>query len=128
MPAVPGVDFSPVKVALDSPKASRSAAASHFGMIRGVKNGASPKWLQQRLLAVVDEADQRAGERAQLHHLDRGRPLRVFDAAKVAGDLVHQGEGSETVLALDAYQMTTAAVAAFAWLSSCCWSWAENLR
>ena len=70
--------------------------------MRGVKNGASPKWLQQRLIAIGLRPINALVDITNYVTFDRGRPLHVFDAAKVAGDLVvRRARDGEKVLALD---------------------------
>lgn len=53
--------------------------------IRGVKNGPSPKWLQERLLAVGLRPINALVDVTNFFTMDLGRPLHVFDADKVAG-------------------------------------------
>ena len=75
-----------------------------FGLrlVRGVKNGPSPDWLQRRLTAIGLRPINALVDITNLITYDRGRPLHVFDAAKVKGDLVvRRATAGETVLALD---------------------------
>ena len=70
--------------------------------MRGVKNGPSPKWLQQRLLAIGLRPINALVDITNYITFDRGRPLHVFDADKVAGNLVvRRARDGEKVLALD---------------------------
>ena len=70
--------------------------------MRGVNNGPSPKWLQQRLLAIGLRPINALVDITNYITFDRGRPLHVFDAAKVTGNLVvRRAHAGETVLALD---------------------------
>ncbi len=55
--------------------------------IRGVTNGPSPAWLQERLNAVGARAISALVDVTNWSTLDMGRPLHVFDADKVEGDL-----------------------------------------
>jgi len=74
-------------------------AGRHF---RGLKNGPSPDWLQRRLKAIGLRPISTLVDITNLVTFDLNRPLHVFDAAKVAGDLVmRQARAGETVLALD---------------------------
>jgi phenylalanyl-tRNA synthetase beta chain len=76
-----------------------------FGLrlIRGVKNGPSPDWLQRRLKAIGLRPINALVDVTNLLTHDRARPLHVFDAAKVEGDLVvRRAKKGETLLALDA--------------------------
>src|SRR5262245_36378344 len=49
---VPGEGAAPVKVSLDFGDTPSLCRGFALRLVRGVKNGASPKWLQQRLLAI----------------------------------------------------------------------------
>ena len=71
-------------------------------LVRGVKNGPSPEWLQKRLKAIGLRPINALVDITNYITYDRGRPLHVFDAAKVHGDLtVRRAEAGETLLALD---------------------------
>ncbi len=71
-------------------------------LVRGVKNGPSPKWMQQRLLAIGLRPINALVDITNYVTFDRGRPLHVFDMKKVAGNLVvRRAMDGETVLALD---------------------------
>lgn len=71
-------------------------------LVRGVKNGPSPAWMQRRLLAIGLRPINALVDITNYLTFDQGRPLHVFDAAKVEGDLVvRRAKAGETVLALD---------------------------
>ena len=71
-------------------------------LIRGVTNGPSPAWLQQRLRAIGLRPISALVDITNLFTFDLNRPLHVFDAGKVAGDLVVRGAAEgESLLALD---------------------------
>ncbi len=71
-------------------------------VIRGVKNGPSPEWLQQRMKAIGLRPISALVDITNFMTFDRNRPLHVFDADKVQGDLrVHRAKGGEELLALD---------------------------
>lgn len=53
--------------------------------IRGLKNGPSPKWLQDRLTAIGLRPINALVDVTNLFAYDLGRPLHVFDVAKVKG-------------------------------------------
>lgn len=75
-----------------------------FGLrlVRGVKNGPSPEWLQRRLRAIGLRPINALVDITNLLTFDRARPLHVFDAAKVKGNLViRRGKKDEKLLALD---------------------------
>jgi phenylalanyl-tRNA synthetase beta chain len=65
--------------------------------IRGVKNGPSPKWLQDWLVAIGQRPINALVDVTNLFTYGLGRPLHVFDAAKVKGKtltmrMAHEGE------------------------------------
>jgi phenylalanyl-tRNA synthetase beta chain len=71
-------------------------------LVRGVKNGPSPEWLQQRLTAIGLRPINALVDITNFLTFDRGRPLHVFDAAKVHGNLtVRRAKAGESLLALD---------------------------
>jgi phenylalanyl-tRNA synthetase beta chain len=71
-------------------------------LVRDVKNGPSPEWLQKRLLSIGLRPINALVDVTNYLTYDRGRPLHVFDAAKVSGNLtVRRAHGGETLLALD---------------------------
>jgi phenylalanyl-tRNA synthetase beta chain len=71
-------------------------------LVRGVKNGPSPDWLQRRLTAIGLRPINALVDITNLITYDRGRPLHVFDAAKVHGNLtVRRARAGETLTALD---------------------------
>ncbi len=71
----------------------------HF---RGIKNGPSPDGLQRRLKAIGLRPISALVDITNLVTFDLNRPLHVFDAKKLAGDLVmRQAREGETILALD---------------------------
>ncbi len=71
-------------------------------IIRGVKNGPSPQWLQDALRAIGLRPINFLVDVTNFFTYDRNRPLHVFDMVKVTGDLrVHRAKGGEELLALD---------------------------
>jgi phenylalanyl-tRNA synthetase beta chain len=71
-------------------------------VVRGVKNGPSPAWLQKRLRAIGLRPISALVDITNFFTFDLNRPLHVFDAGKVAGDLrIHPAQGGEAFLALD---------------------------
>src|SRR5271156_919036 len=71
-------------------------------LVRGVKNGPSPEWLQKRLTSIGLRPINALVDITNFMTYDRARPLHVFDAAKVKGVLtVRGGRDGETLLALD---------------------------
>ncbi|MBM3576889.1 MAG: phenylalanine--tRNA ligase subunit beta [Alphaproteobacteria bacterium] len=93
----------PVRVTLDFAEADRHLAP-FFGLrlVRGVKNGPSPHWLQARLREIGLRPINALVDITNFLTFDRARPLHVFDAKKVKGDLVvRRARNGETLLALD---------------------------
>ncbi|PWB61659.1 MAG: phenylalanine--tRNA ligase subunit beta [Bradyrhizobiaceae bacterium] len=89
----------PVKVHIEEPSLCPAFA---LRLVRGVKNGPSPDWLQRRLTAIGLRPINALVDITNFFTFDRGRPLHVFDAAKVRGDLtVRRARDGETLLALD---------------------------
>src|ERR1700758_4607811 len=89
----------PVKVTLDAPDLCPAFA---LRLVRGVKNGPSPDWLAKRLMAIGLRPINALVDITNFITYDRARPLHVFDAAKVHGDLtVRRARNGESLLALD---------------------------
>jgi phenylalanyl-tRNA synthetase beta chain len=89
----------PVKVTVEDEKLCPGFA---LRLVRGVKNGASPDWLQRRLISIGLRPINALVDITNFMTYDRARPLHVFDAAKVKGNLVvRHGRDGETLLALD---------------------------
>ena len=78
----------PVAVTLDFGATPSLCPAFALRLVRGVKNGPSPEWLQQRLTAIGLRPINALVDITNFITYDRGRPLHVFDAAKVKGNLV----------------------------------------
>ncbi|MFY9897923.1 MAG: phenylalanine--tRNA ligase subunit beta [Xanthobacteraceae bacterium] len=92
----------PVKVTLDFGATPSLCPAFALRLMRGVKNGPSPDWLQRRLTAIGLRPINALVDITNFITYDRGRPLHVFDAAKVRGNLtVRRARAGETLLALD---------------------------
>jgi phenylalanyl-tRNA synthetase beta chain len=92
----------PVKVILDFGQTPSLCPAFGLRLVKGVKNGSSPDWLQKRLTAIGLRPINALVDITNFITFDRGRPLHVFDAAKVHGNLtVRRATNGETLLALD---------------------------
>ncbi len=71
-------------------------------LIRGASNGPSPDWLQNILRAIGLRPISLLVDVTNFFTYDLNRPLHVFDADKVAGNLrVHRANGGESIVALD---------------------------
>jgi phenylalanyl-tRNA synthetase beta chain len=92
----------PTKVTLDFGTTPSLCPAFALRLVRGVKNGPSPDWLQRRLTAIGLRPINALVDITNFVTFDRGRPLHVFDAAKVRGNLtVRRARAGESLLALD---------------------------
>ncbi len=96
---VKGAFPCPVKVTIEDEKLCPGFA---LRLVRGVKNGPSPQWLQQRLTSIGLRPINALVDITNFMTYDRARPLHVFDAKKVKGNLtVRRARDGETLLALD---------------------------
>jgi phenylalanyl-tRNA synthetase beta chain len=102
---IPAKFESPISVNFDLPaRLGGPAPCAMFAgrYIRGVENGPSPKWLQRRLIAIGLRPISALVDVTNYITLDLARPLHVFDADTLAGDLtVRLGQPGERLLALD---------------------------
>lgn len=96
----------PISIRLDAPEQCPVFAGR---LIRGVKNGPSPDWLQRQLTAIGLRSINRLVDVTNLIAYDRARPLHVYDAGKLVGQTIvaRQGQVSsetgeaEHLIALD---------------------------
>src|SRR3954467_5471242 len=92
----------PVSVKLDFGQTHPLCPAFALRLVRGVKNGPLPEWLQKRLKAIGLRPINALVDITNFITYDRGRPLHVFDAKKVKGNLVvRRANNGEQLLALD---------------------------
>ena len=103
---VEGTYDSPITVTIDED--TRDDAHVFMGrLIKGVKNGPSPQWLQDRLRAIGLRPISALVDITNFFTYDQNRPLHVFDADKVNGNLrVHRAKGGETLVGLDEKEYT----------------------
>ncbi len=97
--AVPGRFPSPITVTVDG-----DACPTFSGrVIRGVKNGPSPEWLQQKLKSIGLKPISVLVDITNYLSYDRCRPLHVYDLAKLSGPAITAGLPSQAadVLMLD---------------------------
>jgi phenylalanyl-tRNA synthetase beta chain len=89
----------PVKVTVEDESLCPGFA---LRLVRGVKNGPSPEWLSRRLTSIGLRPINALVDITNFMTYDRARPLHVFDARKVKGNLtVRRARDGETLLALD---------------------------
>jgi len=116
IPQIKGGYASPVQVQIDP--ALKAKGCPHFAgrTIRGVKNGASPDWLAQRIKAIGLRPISALVDITNYFTFGLNRPLHVFDVAKVKGMLrIEPTKGGEEFLALDGktYALRAGAMAIF---------------
>jgi phenylalanyl-tRNA synthetase beta chain len=74
-----------------------------FGQaVSGVTNGEAPGWMRQRLTAIGQKPISALVDITNYVMIDLGRPLHVYDRARLSGGLVaRRAKAGETVLALN---------------------------
>src|SRR5258708_17036176 len=96
---VPGRFRSPIAVHIEDHLACPLFLGRH---IRSVRNGPSPAWLQNRLESIGLRPISALVDITNFLTFDVNRPLHVFDAGRLAGDLtVRLARSGETLLALN---------------------------
>jgi phenylalanyl-tRNA synthetase beta chain len=104
---VKGTYPSPITVSIDEDTRTNGCEVFAGRLIRNVKNGPSPQWLLDRLKAIGLRPISALVDVTNFFTFDRNRPLHVFDADKVKGNLrIHRAEGGETLLGLDEKEYT----------------------
>lgn len=90
---------TPVGVALETPAACPLFVGR---LIRGVKNGPSPAWLQRRLKSIGLRPISALVDITNYLTFDLCRPLHVYDVGKLRGDIVvRSAKDGESLAALD---------------------------
>ena len=89
----------PVEIRIEDPD---GCPAFYGRVVRGVRNGPSPAWLQQRLKSVGQRPISALVDMTNYVMLSYGRPLHVYDLAKLRGAVVaRRAKDGEEVLALN---------------------------
>lgn len=104
---VPASFPNPITVTIDDDTLAQ--APVFFGrLIKGVKNGPSPDWLQQQLRAIGLRPISFLVDVTNWFTYDLNRPLHVFDADKITGNALrmHLADGTETLMGLDDKEYT----------------------
>lgn len=104
---VTGTFPCPISVTIEDD--TLEVAPVFFGrVIKGVKNGPSPAWLQDKLRAIGLRPISFLVDVTNYFTYDRNRPLHVFDADKVAGNALrlYRAKGGETIMGLDEKEYT----------------------
>ena len=101
--SVEGSFDCPIDIELEFPEAVRDACPCFAGRyLKGVNNGSSPAWMQQRLKAVGLRPINALVDVTNYISLDRGRPLHVYDADKLVGAIrARLGKKGESFVGLD---------------------------
>jgi phenylalanyl-tRNA synthetase beta chain len=94
---------NPIQIQLEFDKATADACPVFAGrLVRGVKNGPSPDWLQRRLKAIGLRPINALVDITNYIAYDRGRPLHVYDADKLSGAIrARLGRKGQRFVALD---------------------------
>ena len=99
VPKIAGEGASPIAIRTDDPA---GCPAFFARAVSGVRNGASPAWLQRRLTAVGQRPISALVDITNYVMLDHGRPLHVYDIATLDGALVaRKARDGETLTALN---------------------------
>ena len=99
VPDIPGTYPCPVGITIED---EEGCPAFYGRVVRGVTNRDSPDWLRQRLKAVGQRPISALVDMTNYITLSYGRPLHVFDLAKLRGDLTaRRARDGEEVLALN---------------------------
>jgi phenylalanyl-tRNA synthetase beta chain len=78
------------------------APAFALRLVKGVRNGQSPPWMQRRLKAIGLRPINALVDITNYLTFDRARPLHVFDANKIKGNMtVRRAAPGEELIALD---------------------------
>jgi phenylalanyl-tRNA synthetase beta chain len=81
---------------------SAGCPAFYAQNVSGLKNGAAPKWMADRLKAIGQKPISVLVDITNFVSIDLGRPLHVYDRAKLSGGLVaRKAVDGEEVLALN---------------------------
>jgi phenylalanyl-tRNA synthetase beta chain len=99
---IPGTEPSRRTVSLDFPHGNEACPLFIGRTVRNIRNGPSPAWLQQRLTSIGLRPISALVDITNYLTFDCARPLHVFDANKLSGNLrVHPAQGGESFDALN---------------------------
>jgi phenylalanyl-tRNA synthetase beta chain len=104
VPQIEGSTACPVPIRIEDPEA---CPAFYGRAIMGVKNGASPEWMQRRLKAAGQRPISALVDVTNFLTIGYGRPAHVYDIAKLHGGLTARAaKAGEKVLALNEKEYT----------------------
>ena len=99
VPATDGAFPCPVEIRTEDPA---GCPAFYGRVIRGVRNGPSPQWLQDRLASAGQRPISALVDLTNYVMLGHGRPAHAYDLAKLTGAVVaRRAREGETCLALN---------------------------
>lgn len=99
IPEIAGEGACPVEIRTDDPA---GCPAFYGRTISGVTNGASPEWMQRRLIAAGQRPISALVDATNYLMLAFGRPAHVYDLAKLTGAVVaRRAQNGEQVEALN---------------------------
>ncbi|USI74269.1 phenylalanine--tRNA ligase subunit beta [Sphingomonas morindae] len=105
--AVPSITAEgPASIAIDTEDAA-GCPALYGRTVAGLRNPASPAWLERRLKSIGQRPISALVDITNFLMFDLGRPLHVYDRAKLGARLVaRRARAGETVLALNGKRYT----------------------
>jgi len=99
VPQIEGAFPCPVPVTIED---ADGCPAFYGRAIKGLRNGASPEWMQRRLKAAGQRPISALVDITNYVMLDHGRPAHAYDIAKLSGGLTARAaRPGEKVLALN---------------------------
>ena len=99
VPAIDGSFDCPVDIRIEDPE---GCPAFYGRVVRGLKNGASPEWLQRRLKSAGQRPISALVDITNYVMLDLGRPSHAYDLAELKGAVTaRRASDGETVIALN---------------------------
>ncbi len=99
VPEIVGAFPCPMEIRTDDPE---GCPAFYGRVIRGVKNGPSPEWMQRRLIAAGQRPISALVDATNYLMLACGRPAHAYDLAKLSGAVVaRRAKDGEEVAALN---------------------------
>ena len=100
---IKGTYKSPIKWDIDLDSKNFNACSYVKGRhFKGLKNVESPEWLKKRLISIGLKPISALVDLTNFITFDLGRPLHVFDASKIQGNLcMRMARDDEKLLALD---------------------------
>ena len=99
VPAIDGAFDNPVEIRIEDPE---GCPAFYGRTVRGVTNGPSPEWMQQRLKAAGQRPISALVDITNYVMLDHGRPAHAYDVKALSGAVVaRRARQGETVVALN---------------------------